>query len=315
MIRELSDAGVEIAPFPEAGPLPTHVDAVWDPGLCMRSLAPILREVRGPLLGTMHGVKTFSLPLEELARSPEERATLEALHNEVYTDWMWLRERISAVLAVSQYAAEEVIRAFEVPQSLVHVVPNGVDTTIFTPIGTRALVTTLRPYFLHVSNGHPIKNLPRLVAAYEQLPEGARPDLVLVVSEPIETISVSGVTVIRKVLDHKELARWYRGALAFVLPSLRETFGLTLIEAMACGCPVVTSWDTGCSEVGGDAVVRVNPRSVGDLTLSLERVWQDAGLRIELSTLGPTRAGEYSWRNSAAALLAVLSSLGIHPHE
>ena len=135
MVRELMELGVEVNRFAEDGPIPKDTDLVWDPGMCMRRVSPILAQARVPLVGTMHGVKTFSVPLAELAASDSEQRALARLHDELREDWRWFGARAAAVVAVSDYAAAEVKRAFRLPEGLVRVVPNGVDHTLFRSEG------------------------------------------------------------------------------------------------------------------------------------------------------------------------------------
>jgi glycosyltransferase involved in cell wall biosynthesis len=180
MIRELSALGVEITRFQEDDPSPSNCDVLWDPGMCMRRIPTILRTSAVPVVGTMHGVKAFSLSLEELTRSSDEHYALEQLKESVKEDWQWFRERARAITAVSEYAAKEIIQAFDLPASMVHVVRNGVDHSIFCPTGKSA--KSNRPYFMHVSRLDPVKNVDRILASYARLPEVDRPSLVAVVT-------------------------------------------------------------------------------------------------------------------------------------
>lgn len=85
-----------------------------------------------------------------------------------------------------------------------------------------------------------------------------------------------------------------------VAPSLRESFGLALLEAMACGCPVITSQRTGCVEAAGDAALLVDPRSVEEIAAAMRRLIEDEELRRRLRELGLKRVRELSWSRSAA---------------
>lgn len=311
--RELGALGTEVSRIPETGPLPAGCDLVWEPSLCMRRIPPILASSPVPVVGTVHGVKAFSLPLDELASDAAERRTLAELAVEVAEDWAWFGERAAAVVAVSEYAAGEAIAAFGLDRGRVRVVHHGLDPEVFTPEGERA--DAGRPYLLAVARVDPLKNVERLLAAYAGLPAETRPALVLVLpredDEPAELAErwladlPAGVAVIRDPLPQAELARWYRGALALVLVSLRETFGLPIVEAMACGCPVVASGTTGCAEVAGGAALLVDPRSVEEIRAAMARVAGDPEIRGALRARGLARAADFRWRRSAAELLRV----------
>jgi glycosyltransferase involved in cell wall biosynthesis len=99
----------------------------------------------------------------------------------------------------------------------------------------------------------------------------------------------------------------YSMARALVFPSRYESFGLPIVEAMACGCPVVTSTTAACPEVAGDAGLLVDPDDVAGLASAMERVSFDAALAEELRQRGFRRAAAFSWSNSARTLLAELS--------
>jgi glycosyltransferase involved in cell wall biosynthesis len=271
----------------------------------MRRIPPILATSPIPVIVTCHGVKAFSLPLEEIIFGTEDLRYILELKAALVQDWRWLSAKASAVIAVSRYAAEEAQAAFNLDDSLIHIVHNGVDRSIFTPHGEREL----GPYFLAVSNSNPIKNLARIITAYSQLPRNGRPSLVVVAPELSARVSVEGARTIHREISQGELACWYRGATALVFPSLRETFGLPIIEAMACGCPVITSRETACAEVAGDAALLVDPRSTDDIAEKMRRIAADQTLRNNLSAKGIERSSIYSWRESAERLLEIFESI------
>lgn len=308
MVRELAALDLKIELFPEDGPIPKMCDVVWDPSLCMRRISPIILRTKLPVVGTVHGVKAFSLPLEELTRNEAEKMELLKLKHDLLQDWSWLRERAAAVVAVSRYAAQEVLHAFDLPVSMVHVVHNGIDHEIFTPNG--ALTEDGQTYFLHVSSDNPIKNVERILAAHAQIAECERPELIAVLPGLVPNACYKDVRVVRHELRQTELASLYRGALCLVFPSLRETFGMPVVEAMACGCPVITSNSTGCAEIAGDAALLVDPRSVEQITAAMLSVSQDADLREHLRVKGIRRSRDFSWRRSAEKFVEILECVG-----
>jgi glycosyltransferase involved in cell wall biosynthesis len=83
------------------------------------------------------------------------------------------------------------------------------------------------------------------------------------------------VEVIDRLVGAPELAAFYRSAIGFVFPSLRETFGMPMLEAMSCGCPVITSTETACPEIAAQAALMVNPRSVDEIHSALNRLIAD----------------------------------------
>jgi glycosyltransferase involved in cell wall biosynthesis len=193
------------------------------------------------------------------------------------------------VIAVSDFTASEVERLLRVPRDRIRVVPNAVDA-VFDVEGPRAD----GDYVLAVGTLEPRKNLGRTI-------EAAR-----LIGAEVRVVGASGwggvaargenVTWLGR-LDDAELARQYRGARCLAYPSLYEGFGLPILEAMACGTPVVTSRGGATEEIAGDAAVLVDPLDTGDIADGLERA---AARRDELCPLGFERARAFSW--SAAAL-------------
>mgnify|MGYP000966133241 FL=1 len=96
------------------------------------------------------------------------------------------------------------------------------------------------------------------------------------------------------------------GALAFVFPSLYEGFGMPVLEAMACGAPVLAANTSSLPEVAGDAALLVNPEDVAAITAGMARLLNDAALRADLRARGLARAAQFTWQRSAAATLQVL---------
>ena len=119
---------------------------------------------------------------------------------------------------------------------------------------------------------------------------------------------ISGLKIINHNLDIEEIVMYYRNALALVFTTLHEGYGLPIIEAMACGCPVVTSNVTACVEVAGDAALTVNPRSVEEIKQAM-LVMMDDEEREKLYPLMFKQLKKFGWNKSAAEHKAVFESL------
>lgn len=311
ILTSLSALGIEVVPFRRWGPIPRGCDVVWDPGLGMRPIPSLLRESPIPVVVTFHGARIFSSAYVPRAEWIGARLYHPWLKAWIMQDRRWLQNIVAAVIAPSRFAAQEAAEAFDVPLEKIRVIPHGVDHALFRPDGD--ILAHDRPYLLHIYGGNPMKNTERVLAAYARLPEASRPDLVVFCYYDWRLPRIRGVKAVRRLLPQQELARWYRGAVGLVAPSLRETFGLSLLEAMACGCPVITSNRTGCAEVVGEAGLLVDPYSEEDIAGAMRRLIEDETLRGRLREQGVMRARAFDWSRSAAEHLRVFSGLISRP--
>ncbi len=203
------------------------------------------------------------------------------------------------IFANSSYTKREVVDLLGVPEERVRVALPGVDDR-FRPEGERAELG--RPYLLSVATLEPRKNLGALVEAYRLL---GRRDLLLALAGAAgwgeqPPLDVPGVVRLGHV-DDAELARLYRGAAAFVYPSRFEGFGLPVIEAMACGTPVVCSSHPSLNEACGEAAVRADPASPQAIAAAIEEA---LARRSDLSRRGLAHAARFSWLETGRMLLA-----------
>jgi glycosyltransferase involved in cell wall biosynthesis len=201
------------------------------------------------------------------------------------------------VIAVSEFTKRELLELLEVPEEKVSVIPNAVGEP-FTEGGEAAEGN----YVLGVSTLEPRKNLPRLVEGYKRASLNGLP-LLVVGAEGWGGVRVEGdgVRWLGEVRD-EELARLYRGARCVAYVSLYEGFGLPVLEAMACGTPVVAGRTGALEEVSGDAAVLVDPLDAdaiaAGLTEALDR-------RDQLRKRGLERARAFDWHEVARRTVAV----------
>ncbi|HXF56418.1 MAG TPA: glycosyltransferase family 1 protein [Actinomycetota bacterium] len=224
-----------------------------------------------------------------------------------------------AVIAPSRHTAEDLLRRTRLPADRVHVVPLAPAL----PEGAADVSAVLdrlkvrRPYVLFVGTLEPRKNLVRLVQAYRRVAAGVPHALVL--AGPmgwrprplLQAVAEEGPgrVVLTGRLPEEALDALYRGADAFVYPSLYEGFGLPVLEAMARGIPCVVSAASSLPEVAGEAALLVDPRSTADLAGAIERVLTDGALAERLREAGRAWAGRFSWDETARRTLKVYRSL------
>jgi len=188
------------------------------------------------------------------------------------------------VLTVSEAVKRE-LEALGAPN--VVTTPNGIDA-LFSP------ATRERTHFLYVGNDKPHKNVDALVDAFART--GGR--LVLAGAPFTRFANREGVEV-RGFVSNDELLQLYRSAVALVMPSHEEGFGLPAAEAMACGTAVITSLAPALVEITGDAALHVDARNVDALADAMRRVAIDGALREQLGARGVDRARDFTWKRCA----------------
>lgn len=216
------------------------------------------------------------------------------------------------VFTVSEYSKSRIIEWSGIEPHKVVNVGNGVDGSFSSFVSP--LVTSYR-YLLCVSNRKLHKNEFRLIRAFAISSIDSHVKLVFTGSPSSELLSLidelsfkDRIVFIGRVAD-KDLPSLYRGALGLLFPSLYEGFGLPVVEAMACGIPVLTSNTTSLPEVAGDAALLVNPESIDEIRAGIERLVNEEGLRSELIAKGLERAKLFSWDAVAARVQAVLDEV------
>lgn len=226
------------------------------------------------------------------------------------------------IITVSRFIREELASDYPDAACRINAVHNGLSDD-FGPVNRQECERVLAPYglssgryFLCVATIEPRKNLRTVATAYAQLPESVKELYPLVVvggngwkvAESLagfEALKKSGRLVLTGYLELSKLTALYSGAMAFLYPSLYEGFGLPVIEAMACGVPVITSNRSSLPEVAGDAALLVDPENTDAVASAMQEIVNNEDLRQHLIDAGFRRAALYSWEACANETLAV----------
>lgn len=286
-----------------------RVDVFWGP----RHLLPLAR--RGPaMVATIHDLWGRHYPAQQFW--PYRTAT------RVLTDLVMARADV--LVAPSASCARDVERFARRESGSVRVVPWGVDPERFRPLPAGPVAEVLRrhgvrrPYVLSLDVFNPRKGFAAVLTAVARLPGGAgdgRPLAVVGLGRPRRDATVADPRPraaelglgdrLRLVGDVpvEDLVALYSGAVALAYPSVYEGFGMPVLEAMACGCPVVTADRWSLPEVAGRAGLLVDPTRPEELAGALARLAHDDRERVRLVAAGRARAAGYTWRATAAGML------------
>ncbi len=297
---------VELIPFATKDDLPQTADLLWD----IRSGGgnPPLEFMLGgpPLVITVHGFAPISLSGREYFRTVKGMLMSGRYAREKLERWKELKDGVAALIAVSNYTKSEAVQMTGIAADRIAVCHHGVDTASFTPDSNAERGN----YFLHVSNDEPRKNVARIVAAFGRLRKSS--DATLLLKLPAKQADrykdIEGVKVIEGMLSTEELASLYRQALGFVFPSLYEGFGMPILEAMACGCPVITSNVSACPEVAGDAALVIDPRDEDALFEAMNTLYQNRNVRDRLVIDGLEKIKSFTWQESAACHIKMFNA-------
>lgn len=284
---------------PEVLWVPSHVLPLWHPRRCV---------------ATVHDLGYRRYPQAHTRRA------------RWYLEWSTrYNARVARrVIVDSQATRDDLVADYHVdPHRIVVAYPAGAEG--FAPVSDAAVLRAVREryrtgerYFLYVGTIQPRKNLATLIRAFAALPGGADLHLVLAGKRGWMDAEILGLAralgiqervVFAGYIPPADLPALLSGALADILPSWYEGFGLPLLEAMACDTPVICSNVASLPEVAGDAALLFDPRDQAALTLAMRRVHQDPALRQELVLRGRERVRAFSWRRCAQQVLGALEEV------
>lgn len=266
---------------------------------------------------TLHDVGYLYYPEAHTAKS---RAYLDV-------STRWSAAQAAQIIAVSQATKNDLVQHYRIAPEKISVIYHGYDHTQFQPVQDPALLAAVRQryclgdsrFFFYVGTLQPRKNLGRLLEAFERLtraPEFADVKLLLGgkpgwLSRPIleKAAALKGKVLLPGYIPDADLPLLYGAATAFVFPSLYEGFGMPVLEALACGCPVICSNSSSLPEVAGEAALYHHPLDSAALQDCLLRMLTEPELGQTLRAKGLTQAQKFSWEKCAQETSTLLASL------
>ena len=269
-----------------------------------------LRGVRCRRVVTIHDVTFF--------RIPERYPAVRRFYMQTLT--RLAARSADAIIVPSNAVRDDVVRVLRVPAVRVTTVYEAAAAR-FAPVADAAARAIAHahgiegPYVLSVGSLEPGKNRARLIRAMRQLRDAGFPHHLVIAGQRawkyedefalVDRLGMRDRVAYLGYVPDDQLSGLYVGATAFAFPSLYEGFGLGVIEAMACGVPVLTSNISATAEVAGDAALLVDPLSIDAIRDGLWRLLEDEGLRADLTVRGRARARQFSWSRAADETHAV----------
>lgn len=285
--------------------LKRNIDVFFSPAHYSPPFCPV------PLVVTIHDLSYVYYPQEFLKK-------------DLYKLTHWTKESVekaAKIICVSQTTKKDVMKHYAIPEEKIVVIYNGYEKTVSeNKNNTSKILSTYSlsdtKYLLYAGTLQPRKNISFLVRTFAKLHINY-PTLKLVLTgkkgwlydeifETVQSLSLQKKVIFTGYVSDEELITLYRNALCFVHPSLYEGFGLPLIEAMANGCPVVSSFASSLPEIGGDACLYFDPKNEADLTEKLQTIIESQTTRKELIRKGKERVTFFSWEKSGEETVKVL---------
>ena len=255
------------------------------------------------------------------------------LKKDLYKLQNWTKysiEKSKKLIAVSKTTKKDIMKFYHTPEDKIEVIYNGFEKHItsntdktWTDLVSKFEIRNSK-FILYVSTLQPRKNVQTLIKAFNEFKkEHSEYKLVLVGKKGwmvekimneinVETgrdLSVQQDVIFTGFLSDEEVVALYKHAFCYVLPSLYEGFGITILEAMSHGAPVITSYASSLPEVGGEACLYFEPTNSEDLVFNLNLLLNDKDLRKDLIEKGQERIKNFSWSKCAAETLKVIKSV------
>ena len=289
---------------------------------CTSNTAPILCKI--PLILTLHDI---------IYLEPRDKSNKSLYQN---MGWCYRRfvvpkilKKCKRIITVSEFERNNIITKLNIPEEKMVMIYNGYNEW-FRPVEDTELVyqqyIEAPGYFFFLGNTDPKKNTERTLIAYSKYLEKSDVKRKLLMADLdrnflddiVERNHIENIKdqiIIPGYIKNADLPFIYNNAFAFLYTSLRESFGIPLLEAMACGTPVITSNTSSMPEIGGSEVLMVNPQDTNEITEKMLLLEKDNTLYQKQKEIGIRRAQQFSWKFTAEQLLMVYEDVYHNRHR
>ena len=283
---------------------------------CTSNTAPIRCKI--PLILTLHDI---------IFLEPRDKANKSFYQN---MGWFYRRlvvprilKKCKRIITVSNFEKNNIMSKLDLPQGKIAMIYNGYNEW-FKPLDDTEQIykkyIDTSGYFFFLGNTDPKKNTERTLVAYSKYLEKSEVKRQLLMadldksflSSIIERNHIENILpqiVMPGYIVNKDLPYIYNNAFAFLYTSLRESFGIPLLEAMACGTPVITSNTSSMPEIGGPEAILINPEDPNEIAKKMLQLEKDEALYQRQKKIGPIRAKCFSWQQTAEHLLDLYESI------
>ncbi len=281
---------------------------------CTANTAPL--RCKAPILLTLHDI----IYLENV----DFKGTAYQNLGNLYRRWVVpkIAKKASLILTVSQFEKENILRRLQLPEDKVEVLYNGVSPQFNANYPAQQIEEFRNryglpsQYIMFLGNTAPKKNTFNVIKAYvdlctefhNEIPMvllDYRKELVVKILEELKQPGLLNRFIFPGYVPHHQIPLMYNAATIFLYPSLRESFGLPILEAMACGTPVITSTTSSMPEIAGDAARLVDPFNFKEISLAMNDILTNDSLQKEYKEKGIQRAKAFTWKASAEKLLGI----------
>lgn len=221
-------------------------------------------------------------------------------------------KKAAKIITISNFSKSEIIKNYGVLPEKIIVANPGIDFDKFKP--DHSVIKS--DYILYVGTIQPRKNLNTLLVAFKMLKDLQKLRLVIVGQKgwlyhdffkAVKKMGLENKITFTDYATESELISYYQGALCLVLPSLYEGFGIPVVEAMACGCPVVASNTSSLPEIVGKAGLLIDPLSPPSIRDAIDKIYSDNRLRQELILKGQNRSKDFNWEKTGKIIYTTLT--------